>query len=982
MFSSGIKGGGAGPNIGRVVINTEGANGLMNKAKGIQIDWSSNVTFDSNGYPQVAPTVTAQCNPVWFPNYTGDIILKWSGQVAFGLDGAYVILDGGAFVAGVTPANIGDTAGGGSELTKFYNPSAAPNPRVRVRQGWNIQSLTQSPVSNGAGGFLIRMGLKTNYAGSYSTGIRCVISGQTGQAAATGSWTLTKIDNQTFDLQGSTWNVSDPYTGPSGLASVINGPLAVIWFLPATSGAYSGFSNFVLCKSAHEADVDAGRYWDPDYVSQLTDLCGNNNGSKYGGILRFMDYLNVQSSFECYSNLRRKPADFNWNQAPTQIQVGTITNGGSDNYTCTNPSNSPASGAPADGEVLQGTLNAVNTGINPTLGITGRSGTTFPIILGASIYPYPVAQKIVVLSGGAASVGQTMTFTFTAAYLSGRPGVVGTTYTFNYTTVAGDVGSIANLSGNLISAINADATLSPQLTGLGGAFGVPSQNGFYMLPPTVLAGTLTIAYTAGPAVVSIGTMNTGIMPNNNTSTFVFNKLAQAWGYVGQRYTRGLPPEVAVELCNRTGMHAMINWPLISSSDWINGVTNIFARASATPYVTGGLLPGLRLMTEVINEVWNFAAAPFAFCNMVGRSLGWTGSGNTQVHAFTGLRAAQYAALSKAVWTGAGRAAGDHVITQMSQLGETVGGGWENAALAGAFFVTTNPYYASYGGLNGTAESNRNGVGSRPGTITDAIGSASYVNSKWVGNGSFTNAGNMTGTVAQNAPLLQAAKDYMAGNTATAFTSLVNQYTRVTPGGPGTGLDLVDARNEAGNKEVIARKYDAERIAAGFAGMIIVDYEGAMTLGIGHDGNNGVNSIGINPPSVDISALSLRMGAGGTDSGGTGWTGLNWDVSPYTTSGTNNPTEMATMVLTMLQGWKYDVDRNNAAAGLFSYKNMIKASLYRMKRAVHYPREAHPSLYGYQANNWGVFATSFLDPTSRYQSYDAIKEFDLDSGIAG
>ena len=953
MFSSGIQGHGTGPNTCRALLNVQGPPLLqMNKAKGIMPVWPSSVALDSNGYPMAAPPSTVQTNPGWFDSYAGDIIWKFSGQVAIGLNGPVVVFDGGVCVAGVTPANTGDAFGGTGELTKFYNPNNVVNPRVRFRMGWNIQSLTQSPTSNGAGGFLIRMGVKTGFGAAVGTGVKVIISGQTGQAAATGTWTLTQIDNQTYDLQGTTWNAGDPYTGPSGLASIVNDRLANIWFLPAASGIYNGFTNWVICKVAQEADVDAGKLCDPDYVNQLIDLNSNGNPGAYSGILRFMDLTSsATASFEGNYSQRRLVTDANWGQPPTGFNVGAIARAGGDVYTCSNPATSPASGVPSDGEVIGGTVAATNTGIAPTLGITGRAGTTFPVCLGMVNYPHSTTPQLLSVSGPAGSAGQTMTLTFHASWLTG-----GSTYTFNYVTVSGDTSSAGTLTSNLITALQADATLSGALIVFGGtAVGTIVT----IQPPTALAGVLTVVYTAGPAVVSVGSLEASYLDATQPVFFVFSKLLQTWMYIGPTYIRSIPLEVIAELCNRTKMHCYYNWPVITTSGFVSSVSAFFAQ---------NLSPGLRLMTETTNEVWNSAAGVSAVAIMLGNALGF--KNNAPHLSLVGLRTAQYASIGRTAWTSVGKASTDYVVVQQSQLGQGVGSPWDIESLKGTALVTTNTYYGTYGGLNGTAEANRNTSGNRPATITDAIGCAPYTNTHWLGSGSFTNAGNVTGTVAQNAPLLQAALDYSNGLTTQAFTSLVNQATRVTDrtaygGGSSGGSDFVDIYGYFVTQETVAKQFDAERIAAGLSPMIIIHYEGAFTIGCGHDGNNGVNSVN----SLDISALATRIGTGGNDSGGANWTGLNWTVSSYTHSGADDKTEMATMIITMLQAWKNDL----------SISSMVQNYYYLKLRQAHMGRECHPAQYGYQANNWCLFPVSAFAGNA-YKFYDAMKNYDSDAGI--
>ena len=125
----------------------------------------------------------------------------------------------------------------------------------------------------------------------------------------------------------------------------------------------------------------------------------------------------------------------------------------------------------------------------------------------------------------------------------------------------------------------------------------------------------------------------------------------------------------------------------------------------------------------------------------------------------------------------------------------------------------------------------------------------------------------------------------------------------------------------------------------------------------------------------LAALQYRIGSGGMTPGNVAVTGLNWDVSPYTISGTNSASEMAQMCLNLIQGWKLDTAANGSAAGTSSYKSMIKTYYYAalVAASASSGREVKPAQYGYQQNIWGLFPQAYQEG-GQYQSYDAIHEF--------
>ena len=180
-------------------------------------------------------------------------------------------------------------------------------------------------------------------------------------------------------------------------------------------GTFSGMSNLVWCKVADEAAEASGQIIDPILESQLKALLGGSSPSTYGW-LRFMDLSGVQANYEgdfsqrmpstylCYAPQRWCPGYW----------TGAITHGGSDAYTCSDPSVSLAvwsGSAYIDDAIVQGSVSVTNSGGLPTLNVGGHGAKP---ILGTGIDPI-----IFNISGPAASAGLTMQWQFSATWLNG-----------------------------------------------------------------------------------------------------------------------------------------------------------------------------------------------------------------------------------------------------------------------------------------------------------------------------------------------------------------------------------------------------------------------------------------------------------------------------------------------------------------------------------------------------------------------------------
>lgn len=906
---------------------------------------------DSNGYPVTTPASDMLANPSMPAGYYGNFVLKWSGTGAMQISSCppIIVTSGGTSVFEINSAS-GDHAP--TNITICTQAAAAITaPRVVFAFGWNIQS-----ISNASG--LIRINTKPNYVASGSgytiqTGLAdngrggqlVSISGANANTGANGTWAITNLTASSFDLVGSTF--TNAQAGAAGTAIFATSNMSVRIKNFAT---YSGFTNLVWCRSAEESAVDAGQLVAADYITQLQYVTNPGSITSQRAWLRFMDLTGVQGSLESDFDERIPSTYISYPTSNGMIRpdyyVGTITNGGSDAYTCSNPTHS-GSGAYVDQEIVQGTPSATNTAGTPTLNVNSRGAK--PIYsFGNGVPPF-----ILGLTAGAPSPGtNVMKYTFSATWFNG-----GTPYVFTYNTVAGD-GALATLNANLMAALQADATLATGLIQFQNPLNGVVNGGPFVYPRTAMAGAMTITYTSGPAISNVQHMLPSELDAVNAGTFVFNSLLDGWIYRPGGLLQAVPLEVAVEIANRSGNHVWWNWPITKGS-LVTAVTQFFGDS-----VTG-LTSGLRFGAEVGNEIWNSGAFPYKVYLGLGMLLGWSPSSFVANFSYAGLRTAQFAQLMRTAWSGKSRAASDLYVFSMKQLGEAVTGNFDTSWLKGTSL--NGSICSSYGGLNGSgATSVAYGTApNRPVDYTTAVGQAPYWGSRWFGDGSsFTTASTLSGTALQNAPWLQAAKDYANGSTSTAFTSLVNQFTRVTGGAPNSAADFVDMQTYFTRLEGIAAAYDAGRPSSKLA---VMDYEGGPSFGIGNNGNNGVNSVNnqiANIASVDISSLANRM------------TSLGWNVSAYTISGADDKTEMAQMTFQMLQGWKFDTTISGAAANTASYKTMIKTWYYQAMLTTSSTREVHPAQYGISGSNWGWQPSSIFGNTP-YQNYNALHEYNAD-----
>ena len=939
--------------------------------------------LNANGYPNGTLGSNFSSGISLPGGYYGQYVWQWTGSGAMQLIGQVAfVYSGGANVSSLTQG--GGPAGSGY-VTGNFNATGS-NANIVFKFGTLVSS-----VSGGSGSLVtITTVASLNFGAGLSTGSKITFnqgcsSNLVSGPNSDGSWTITNVSGTQFTLNNSTGIVSPTVTGTGGVGTQTEAILGITNpSLNYNNGAtFSSFGGLLICTQGNLAAATAGQYWDPVYIAQVQQLKGTPGGVGRSGDfwLRFMDLSAVIGSYVSDFSQRLTPASACWvsnSNTPVAYYGGALTNGGaSGNFTdvytvASNPTNSPASGPPIDCEIIQGTPGTTNAGGYPA--ITMASGTrasfgTWPIFDGS------IMSQILFRQNTLPTVGVTLSFTFSASWLNG-----GVAYTgFTYTTVTGDNNAVT-FNGHLQTALAADAVLKAAKI----VFFNPPSGQVAACIPTALAGPLTITYTSsGASFLTMSTLapsaigGTGI-GTSGVKTFIFNALLGGFIYNGGTFTQGVPIEVLTQLCNLVGGNCWYNYPVYTKASYITSCTNLFASAQAS----GGLAAGLKFGVEVGNENWNIGTPLYGMTQCFGIALGLCvlpyGNfyGN---HSWQGLQTVQYSALSRAAWASAGRTASQHYMMGMSQVTDcAVSSNFDLYCNQGQFLVTSNTLYANYAGIGGVAPSGSfNAAPNRPVDFTNARGAAPYWGSPWFNEAAVApSGGGIVGTVAQYAPPLQASIDYANGLSSTAFAELTNQFNGTTPRSSGaSGAWTLSNQYNTFLTQLLGQcaQYD-NSVSAGVRynslPNIAMDlYEGGPQWAMGANFPSGVNSASSLASAIaagDITALVNQMTA-------QGWT--TTQLIPYTISGTGNLTEVATNILQMAQGWKYDTDINGNAVNSSSYLNYITTNYYNMfATIVGNSREFHACEYDGNGSQWGLTWSTYNIGGAFYQNYYAMANY--------
>src|SRR5258708_3262177 len=268
-------------NTNRVTINA--SLGFLNLAKNFYFNIDP-ANASSDGYPVVAPTSGWNANIAMPLGYYGNFVWKFSGQGSMQIAAQSILVSSTSATTTIVELH-GATSG---SVSGNITISGQTNPRVVFQFGWNIQSIGPG-ASNGAGGNLIRVTVPTgNFDQGGATGTQVNISGANSNTGVNGiTWTVNRVDPQTFDLQGSTYTNSQATAAGTAIYIANN---ITLYMYTSGPGTFSGMSNLVWCKTGDERAITSGLIVDTQLINQLIDL--------KPGWLRFMDAAGVQSNFE------------------------------------------------------------------------------------------------------------------------------------------------------------------------------------------------------------------------------------------------------------------------------------------------------------------------------------------------------------------------------------------------------------------------------------------------------------------------------------------------------------------------------------------------------------------------------------------------------------------------------------------------------------------------------------------------------------
>lgn len=960
----------------------------------------------ADGYPNgtLAASVSSQGSAP--DGYYDKLVLKAHGQFTIDSVGTCAII--------YSTSNITATGVSNSCVAtnlQFVNSNSAVDARVVFKHGTLITG-----VSGGNGSPVVLACV--NQPNNISVGTRVkvsvgVSSNLLNGPNSDGTWNVSAIGSSTITLASSTGVISPTVTGTGGpdVQSEVVCAVSYIAWAFSSGKTFTNFSNLVFCKLANEAAIDAGRVVDPDYVAQLIAL--------KPAWLRAMDPSGLQSNWEADFAARRPTSYIAW-QSDVPVRnpnyyVGTITNNGivsgADDYTCSAPTIT-STGAYKHGEIVIGATTATNSATAATLNINGR-GKKRIVVRGR-------APWLIDVSAAAASAGLSMQFTWTIS------GVTLSTVTYTTTTTGpfgDDTASASILRANLAASLQAAGATS-------GKVFYSNSGGVAAMPLTPQSGTTNLTYS-GPAICTIQQVPLldpdGNPYLNGTRGFAYNYILDAFLARGGGITQSVPLEYYTELCNAVGAGLWYCWSVQNTTAWVSG---------CTAYFRDNLSSGLRLLTEMGNEMWNPGLEPWGLAHTLGHSLGIgaseNGSENKASYSYSAARTRQFGDVAIAAWTTT-RPRKDIYISSMSATWDM--GNWDPFFLSCS--LMGNATFLAYGGPDGTAGSanactNYTAYPNRVGDNLDAAGIAPYWGSDLLGGDTGDLTNTLGGTVSQNAPLFVAANKYRDANTSGAYDDLYSQfYSAVSTGGPAGGINLLRTYKNQNNQqlETILRKYDPARIAALGKPIAVFHYEGGPQFGVG-----GINN-GTNNATTDIPAVSNRIS--------TRITGAAWDISAYTalsavaiSSGTYNSssglitltlaspvtvptagpilglTGTGTLLADLNGGWNVNTPAvasttlllNGPAGkgsititgGTFYYNAMdlatyIVGMVYNFKYStqfsnlyknyntdittVHSGREAGGAQYGYSAGQWGLFPVSWTNGTSTaYSSFQAIADF--------
>jgi hypothetical protein len=648
--------------LGKSVLNMNYATGVfLNIAKGFGSFAKHSLAvsnFNNDGYPVGILANSYGGNVNLLPNYFDHYITKWKGMAGFQLSVQLptIVYSGGKGVFGISPFNRGTYSGA---------PTFLNNANQSVE--WAFGTLITGISTDLATGFL-KFNTPASTSAFLKSGLRCKLNNIVGLGAgpnSDGSWTIQTGDSKgNFLVQGTSTISPSSLTlqkagGPGVQSEVIiditslNPQVAVIFpnSIPGRGTIKYAFSDFVWCKATDLVDLDAGYEVSRTIIDSIKAL-----NPRY---LRFMDWQAAQASYSDINFVQPATALIYDQSVSHNNLVGASPTNTGDAYSCGNPANSVSkgwTGAYQDGEIVQLVAPAANSAGQPTLNVGGRGPA--PIYPGdnpngAQPSSSPLSQNYIVI-GGTITNADVVSLTFTASYLPGGAHTI--TYTIN-TGANGPTGvrdtSLLNLMNNVAAQAQADLVMCA--AGFQFYLSADAKGVGFSYPPA--RGALAIAGSASPAGTETFTyqyVNPGTIVSGNFFTFIYNVALGGWIKIGSdsngTYFAGYPLAVFSEICNRSGCGAWFCLSLLSTT----------ASAQAFGQWAQNNMPGLPIVVEFSNELWNGFEQPRNMAGALAFCYGWSSANDHDssfsiqpTYCYQALKTAQLLPKFAAGYTGAG-----------------------------------------------------------------------------------------------------------------------------------------------------------------------------------------------------------------------------------------------------------------------------------------------------------------------------------------
>lgn len=731
-------------------------------------------------------------------------------------------------------------------------------------------------------------------------------------------------------------------TGGPGSQSEVRYSQSQITATLNTGAGSISWSSVVLCLATNESLMASSNQIGQAVIDSLVAI-----KAKY---IRFMDATAVINSTQA-NFIGRQPKtaqSFTGNRIEPSYWGGSFSWSSGDQYTATNPSNSPSGGAYLEGEMVQGYSATAATTNTPSLQLGSRG---YKPIFGITCTPFTIRL------GGTITNGDTISITFTGSQIVGSP--LTKTYTVNSAVDT----SIDRLGANFTAFLGADTALQAanfqfgnagsghcSLTysraaggGVGGTINGVSIGGGTSFSYSTSGGS-TETVTLGTADTYTTNGNTAFISTTTAFVYTFNKILDGW--IVNTGMGGIPYEICAEACNRTGAGYWANIPLLYTTD----AAQAYGALLADPSVLNANTP---IVVELSNEVWNFGQFQTTMAGNLSNGLGFSGVTYADFYALRFIQLLAQAFVNGYVGAGGNRTNLKLTIADTMLEGN---GGYSGVMQShrwnGAALNTSNPIYASLGGPNCTSTStNYDTAPNRPIDLANGTSYAMYFKGALIKNGASDSFTGGSGQQSFYNSFFQASADYATG-IPTSVTAALNVWNQDIISGTRNGIlgnatlaSFLNPGNPVPGWQAKISSYDVQR--AGFSAPAISDpidvymYEAGLEESLGASSVNGLHTP---DPTATIAAFSAQ-----------GYT-------LFPTYGASNA-EVAQNMVNLSLAYKnsqqcHDMVKNNYCQSVYD---------------AHPGRKVYPAWYGYANQNvWGFYPGNIS--TMPYQTWNGFRDF--------